>query len=229
MLDKVIYRIAGALALAATVAGKAYPHTLTLLDHSPLLHYTPLPAGVPGNASSSPAEAWNQSYTGNAWAEYAPHTLGSGSSYTSTSVAGASVWIAWIGTGISFSGSFGGSGGAVELRVDGGKTRPGTGTSNSLTGNLLVDSGPLNDGLHNATLSVKSGTISISSVNVTYGLMEDPADAYEYIDYAIEDAATGGLVQNPKVSYDGSWAVNGWIGGVGACSCGRLSPARVVS
>lgn len=139
---------------------------MTLANSSPMLQYAP---GVPtpGNFSD-PTQAWNVTLSDVSYANYNQSSglgyVALGSSMHTTSKKGARVQISWVGTAIYFLGS---TTGAFQLDVDG------TVPSIVVGPGLVAGASGLPYDYHTASLTLDSGSISLTNVTLTSGLKTD--------------------------------------------------------
>ncbi|CAK9783698.1 hypothetical protein CC85DRAFT_285549 [Cutaneotrichosporon oleaginosum] len=137
-----------ALLLAASAAAAALvEHNVTMRSTAAILHYTPFNTTV--------EQGWNETYSEASWGEYNTRALPDGDSAFVTSYAGATVGVSWVGTGAYFHGT----GGDVAVSVDGKDVYSG--------GMGVVGVGGLPYAAHNATLTVRGGTVSVTNLTLT--------------------------------------------------------------
>lgn len=142
-----------ALGCCVIAAGLPTEYNVTMSDTATVLRYS-----EPQNTTVE--RGWNQSYTGSPWSAYDPGDLAQGSSMHSTSFAGASVSIQFVGTGAYFLGRGQGS---VALEVDGTQSYSGAiGASGVVAG-----AGGLEYATHTAKLSLVSGSLTLTNVTLT--------------------------------------------------------------
>ncbi len=136
-----------ALLLLAGAALALREHNVTMRSTAAILSYVPY--------NTPPDAGWNDTFSDIAWGAYNPKALPEGDSAAVTSFAGATVSVSWVGTGAWFHGS----GGDVAVTVDGREVYSGAMGVVGASG-LVYD-------LHNATLRVTGGTVSVTNVTLT--------------------------------------------------------------
>ncbi|KAL0580033.1 hypothetical protein V5O48_001967 [Marasmius crinis-equi] len=174
------------------------PYNLTISSQAASLAYSPL-----RSLSNSTDDGWVLSYSGGLVAD--PNYWGRrgiGADYHSTTRAGASVQISWVGTGIYFYGNA--SSGTYNIKVDG-QSIPGADVPN---GGLLGSKTGLSYKQHTATLSAAgNGKVAFQYAQATIGYGY-PGNQRQ--NRTIEALSADGQTPNTQSFYFYAGDNNGW-------------------
>lgn len=165
------------LAVAASANTTLVPFEFTFSAVDPVLQYAPIgprtadtqggtsAANAPTGASSVTTDGWEITYSGtDIPADKVTYTtIGSGTPKRSTSTAGATVSVSWVGTGLWFYGNSTDANG-FSVTVDGFPTN--INNTNGILGG--IQNLPYKQ--HQAQLKVQSGTLDLYTVTILAGL-----------------------------------------------------------
>lgn len=147
--------VAMALALATVAQAAFESYSFKVTDMSPMFAYSP-------SSSGTADQTWNQTWSQTNWSQWmtGQDMMGQGFSSHTTTFAGATVSISFLGTGVTFTGDASGS---VSVIVDGGSDSP---SDVSAVNTTVGQATGLDYAYHTVTLKLHSGELALQSAQI---------------------------------------------------------------